>query len=552
MRKMSHTHSQLPRPGHTLIELVTATVASGFLLAGLGSVMLIANQVANAPTASNDRVEASAAVSELANELRFATFLVSPSANALEFVVADRDADGASERIHYEWSGVAGAPLMRSFNGGTAVPVVDSVQDFQLTLATATETSSFAPTVESGEAVLASYTTTPSGSPFNISQDSFLAQRVEPASFSGVPVNATSWNATRVDFAAQRQGNGETMRVQLRSAGDPAYRPTSEVLGEVTVLEDLLSGGMAWNSLTFPTPVRGLALSRPYSLVWRGTTGEAGNAGAMLRDGNAASGMSDSTDGGTNWTYRSSDRVFYRLYGTYSSPGTAVPVTRSYATRVGVVLQCGAAAHSRIDTSIPLLNRPELLSAYWRADFDSDPTSLDLTGDGTNDWTMAGGGGFNAGTLVGGMWQANGALETRPKNDFTNVTTVDARCRNTSVGGNGAELQIQVDRHLGSHAPLVVRVQRQVDGTQTLTLYGKSNDATEVKLTERKNLGSDSIRYRLTILPANNLVNLAINGQDEGTYLYPTYAPSGDDRFLTFSANTSTAEYDYVELRVAE
>jgi hypothetical protein len=60
------------------------------------------------------------------------------------------------------------------------------------------------------------------------------------------------------------------------------------------------------------------------------------------------------------------------------------------------------------------------------------------------------------------------------------------------------------------------------------------------------------VRYRLTILPADNLVNLAINDQDEGTYLYPTYAPSGDDRFLTFSANTSTAEYDYVELRVAE
>jgi hypothetical protein len=95
-------------------------------------------------------------------------------------------------------------------------------------------------------------------------------------------------------------------------------------------------------------------------------------------------------------------------------------------------------------------------------------------------------------------------------------------------------------------------VQQLADGSQTLTLFGKSNDATEVKLTERKYLNSNFVRYRLTILPADNLVNLAINDQDEGTYLYPTYAPSGDDRFLTFSANTSTAEYDYVELRVAE
>jgi hypothetical protein len=46
---MCKSHRHPPRPGHTLIELITATVASGFLLAGLGSVMLIANQVANAP-----------------------------------------------------------------------------------------------------------------------------------------------------------------------------------------------------------------------------------------------------------------------------------------------------------------------------------------------------------------------------------------------------------------------------------------------------------------------------------------------------------------------
>ena len=31
-------------------------------------------------------------------------------------------------------------------------------------------------------------------------------------------------------------------------------------------------------------------------------------------------------------------------------------------------------------------------------------------------------------------------LETRPLSDFTNITTVEARCRNTTVGGNGAVL----------------------------------------------------------------------------------------------------------------
>lgn len=540
------------RRGHTLVELMTAAISSGMLLAGLGSVMLIANQVANTPVASTDRVAASKAVSDLANDLRYATFFVTRTSHALEFVVADRNNDGSGERIRYEWSGVPGAPLLKTINGGTPVTVVDAVQDFALSYVIVGETSSYTPTTESAEAVLASNSASPTGSNYEINQDVFLAQRIDPTAFSAVPAGAQSWNATRVDFYGHRNGNGDTIRIQLRSAGEPANRPTGEVLGEVATLEDNLTSAAGWNTITFASPVRGLSLYRPYSVVWRGTTGETGTAGSLLRDSTAASGVNQSIDAGATWTYTAAARVFYRVYGTYNTPGTTVNVTRNYVSRVNVSLQSGDAANSRIDGSVPLINRPELLSAYWRADFDADPTTIDMTRDGTNDWTMAGGASFNNGSLVAGMWQSNGSLESRPKNNFTNVTIVEARCRNTGVGGNGAELKIQVDRQAGSHAPLVVRVQRQADGFQTLTLCAKSSDATEVKLCERKNLTNDFVRYRLTILPANNLVNLSINDQDEGTYSYSTYAPTGDDRFLTFCASTSTAEYDYVEMRVAE
>jgi hypothetical protein len=214
-------------------------------------------------------------------------------------------------------------------------------------------------------------------------------------------------------------------------------------------------------------------------------------------------------------------------------------------------LQAGDSTSSRINASIPLANTPELLSAYWRTDFDANPTTLDVTRDGTNDWTMASGT-FGAATLVDGDWQASGALESRPKNNFTTNAIVDVRCRNTTVGGNGAVVQINADRQGGTHAPILVRLQRQTDATQTLTLYGKSNDATNVQLFQRKNLPSSMIRYRLSILPANNLVNLAIEDEDQGTFSYSTYAPSTDDRFLTFYSDTSSSEFDYVELRIPE
>ena len=539
------------RLGHTLVELVTAMVSSGMLLAGLGSVMLIASQVANTPTASSHRLEAAEALNEFANDARYATFLVTRTPRVLEFVVTDRTSDGPAERIRYEWSGVPGDPLLKTVNDGTPIPLVDAVQDFQLSVATASETESFTATTESAEAILASNAVASSGQNRLIDQNNFSAQRINPTGFAGIPANANAWNATRVDFKANRNGSGETLRVQIRSAGDPYDRPTGEVLGEVAILEDILTSGVGWNTATFSSPIRGLALHRMYSLVWRGTTGESGTSAALQTDDNASTSVNESNDAGATWTYMPSRQTYYRIYGTYTSPGTTYNVPRNYATRVNVMLQAGAAAHSRINASVPLVNRPELLSAYWRADFDGDPTTIDFTRDGTSDWTMASGS-FNNATLAGGVWLANGALESRPKHNFTTNTTVEVRCRNTSAGGNGAVVRINADRQGGSHAPFVVRVQRQADGSQTLTLYGKSNDATDVMLLQRKNLSSDFVRYRLTILPSSDVVNLAINDTDEGTYTYPTYAPTGDDRFLTFFANTSSAEYDHVELRVAE
>ena len=152
---------------------------------------------------------------------------------------------------------------------------------------------------------------------------------------------------------------------------------------------------------------------------------------------------------------------------------------------------------------------------------------------------------------LNGVWTATGAIETRPLADFTTTTTVEVRCRNTSVGGNGAVVRINADRQGGQYAPLLVYVQRQSDGTQTLTLNGKTSDAATKQLFSRTKLPSGFVRFRLTILPQNNVVNLQINDEDQGTYTYPTYAPSSTtDRYLTLFADTSAAEFDYVDARV--
>jgi hypothetical protein len=303
-----------------------------------------------------------------------------------------------------------------------------------------------------------------------------------------------------------------------------------------------------WNLIQFSTPCRNLSLSRPYAIVLAGSG--AGDAAAVRYNDNAASGILESNDAGASWTLMSSRQIYYVLAGTYNSPGSTYTVNRTYVPQVSLLLQSGSEAHSRIDARIPLCNSPELLTSYWRADFGSNPTSSNFNGDAVSDWAFTGGS-FSAATLINGVWHANGSLETRPLNNFTTNTIVEASCRNTTVGGNGAVLAINADRQGGQYAPLMVYVQRQSDGSQTLTLYGKTSDSATKLLCSRSKLPNGFVRFRLTIVPQNNVVNLAINDEDQGTFVYSTYAPStSTDAYVSISQNTSLAEFDYVDVRV--
>jgi hypothetical protein len=527
--------------------------ASTFLIAGLGSVMFIGRQIAFTPSSAGRQVDAAKVIGDLAADLREATVIAQQSTSVLEFVVADRDNDGVGERFRYEWSGTSGAPLTRRVNNGTAQTVLGSVQEFQISAATETKSTTFTTTATSAEALLASNTSIGGGNPRGITTTDFSAQQVNPSTFSGVPANATGWNATRVDFYGQKYGTFTgTLLVQLRSAGDPNNGPTSQVLGQLSIPENNLTGGFNWNQATFASPITGLALHRRYAIGFVGLGGAGSpNDAQLYANDQSSGGVLESSDAGASWQYVTGRQIYYRLYGTYSSPGTSYPISRNYVSSLRIGLRAGSTALARIDTRIPLNNRPELLARHWRLDFDRSPTTVDYDGDGTIDWATTGGSAFATNTLANGVWQPAVALETRPLNDFTGITTVNVCCRNTSVGGNGAVIQIHADRQGGTHAPILCYVQLQSDGTQTLTLYGKSSDATSVQLFKRERLPNEFLRVQLTILPASNVVNLQINDVDQGAFVYSTYAPSTSDRFLKIYADTSAAEFDYVDLRVA-
>lgn len=357
-----------------MIELVVALVASTVLVAGLGSVMLIARQVAYTPSSATRSTQATDAIHQMSEELRYASHVLQQTSRLVEFVVADRYADGAAEKIRYEWSGVAGEPLYRSVNG-TASAILQNIQDCTFTFDTlATATS---------------------------------------------------------------------------------------------------------------------------------------------------------------------------------------PITRTSYVRAMAKLRSGEQGHSRIDAAIPLAARPEKLTAYWRTDFDSNPTAIDINGDGAADWAASNGATFlagaGAGQLTAGTWYANGDLATTPANNFTTNTVIDLACKNMAATGASAEiLRVIADSVGASYAVIIVRLTKQTDGSQTLTLVGKPTSGTETTLKTVDNLVDDYLRVRLTIQPDTNRVSLQVNevGDDVlgGPFIYPTHSPTLPDRNVKIGGGG--AKFDYVEVRV--
>jgi hypothetical protein len=533
------------------MELVAASVASAFLLAGMGSVMYIARQVAYTPHDATRRSQAANVVSQICDELRYATVVIQQTSRILEFVVADRNADGTAEKIRYEWSGTLGDPLRKTVNGGTAVDVLPSVNSFNITFQQKSSTATLTTTTDSAETMLLGSANPASPPSRDIDTSNHMGQVIVPTAFNSIPSDVISWNATKIEVYGRQVGTAAgTLGVQVRASGDPNACPTGNVMGFINVPESSLTAADGWNTITFTNPIRDLVFNRSYALVFSQASG-AGTAARIYYNASGTYGLNDSTDGGASWSFTSTRQAYCRIYGTYTTPGSSYNVTRNYVSSIRIALQTGSQSAARIDASAPLPNLPELLTTYWRTDFDRDPTTTNSNGDAVSDWTLAGGAAFDTTKLSGGVWTATGAIETRPLADFITTTTVEVRCRNTTTGGNGAVTCVNADRQGGQYAPLLVYVQCQADGTQTLTLNGRTSDAVTKKLFTRTNLPSGFVRVRLTILPANNLVNLQINDEDQGTYTYPTYAPSStNDRYLTLYADTSAAEFDYVDARV--
>lgn len=343
----------------TLAELILTSTAAAIIITALSATMLIASQALPANANELDgAVNGGLFCEQLADEVLCASTASIVSGERLTLVVPDRDNDGDLETIQYSWSGTAGDPLTRAYNGGTAVSVLENVAELTFDYDVAVETHpGESVAVESAETTLAEYASNYSLGNEPVRDSLWQAQHFTPA----LPDEAVAWRVNRVALTlATSSFDTGAFYVQLRWA-DHNGLPTSTVLTQQYVAESSLAS--YWKTYSISTAgCPDLDPDDSACIVLQHITGVE-SCRLLYRSGGVSGGTnyrSRSSNQGGSWSVTTGDSWLYAVYGTYTTlePGPD-EVTRKlrgirlYITFVDSVCQ-------PIELTLPLLNEPEV------------------------------------------------------------------------------------------------------------------------------------------------------------------------------------------------
>jgi type II secretory pathway component PulJ len=338
--------------GHTLFELVISLTICSVLLLAMQSIVVIASRaIPNGQTVPSLNVNGADVMQTISRDLMYATAISEMTSTAITFTVPDRNNDGAAETIRYAWSGTAGAPLTRRYNGGTVVNVLPSVQAFSLAY---DKRAVQQPTTytTSAETLLDSNTgISLLGGDSSVTSTNWPAQFFTPT----LPGNATSWAVTRVTISAKAGSSGGQSLVQIRPV-DSSNLPTSTVLDQQTMLSSNLTGSSAYQTFTF-TNATGLSPSRGAAIVVMWSAGSTASAIHYLTSISLSNeAMATTTNSGSSWSNPLLSDLNFTAYGTYNTPNA--PTYTYNLTNVRVSVQQNSDATTTLSTDARVLNEP--------------------------------------------------------------------------------------------------------------------------------------------------------------------------------------------------
>ena len=351
-RRVLKTGSQ--RTGFTLVELVTNIAVVSVLMAGMASTIKIARlAIPTSTSITATTINASDALEIVANDLRYATSIPSQSATSITLTVPDRDGQAPSiETIGYSWSGTAGAPLVRTFNG-VASNLLINVNQFSLVGLTRSVAMP-ATYTESALVPLASYSATTGLTDWGVATKAWIGEYVQPA-----PPAALSYKIKQVKFNAKQNTSATgTTFVQIRSASGGL--PTTTVLDTQTMNESALPTAYAQQTFNFTncpaTPIgTGLCIvlkfgtNSPSCFVQHQSTGASPGTNRLVSTINSDAG----------WTSSATKSMLFEVWGTYMTQDAQA--YQYFLKNMKISLQAGSDTRGRLETSVRVLNEPQVL-----------------------------------------------------------------------------------------------------------------------------------------------------------------------------------------------
>ena len=548
---MSQFHS---RKGYTLLELIISIGASSILVMGLGSSLYLAGQAVAPSETLQTTLNATEVLHNITDDVQNAIYLSEHSDKVIEFVVRDMDGDNSPDVVRYEWSGTPGDPLIKKFNYGSPVEVVEAVENFELKYNTRSTIEDFPPSLISSEEQLLggfSITAYSSSRTLVVSSGNWPGFYFEPS----LPASAEGWTVSKVRLGLSQDDAADNgaFDLQMRTATG-SHLPTSNVLEQVRVYEAELPSTIGTKEYAFST-IQGLLPTDRLCGVLAHVTGTyAAKAKYHYSRGEDNLHLVMSNNQGGSWYDEREELLFHEVWGTYyQENGSGMTVTRNYFTGLNASLQIGDSTASNVRTGIPLLNSPESLAGLWEVDFDGDPLGTDINFDNLNDWSLVDGDEFDTDTLTYGVWEANDAvLRTTPAHDFIKPTTIVVRMRATTTGGEGAVFQINADWDGSNALVFRLRAVRQANNTQTFIAEHQATAGVWKEIVKVENLPLDFLEGRVVISPEDMNHAIFVQGNLLDNYNYTRVAADSSKKYASLYESGCDAEFDYVSIRVSE
>jgi hypothetical protein len=531
------------RAGHTLLEMMLSLVLLSIVMASVGSaVMFAAQTVPNEDSAIGSLLSDTAVLSRIAEDIGMAKYVVEQTGTAVTVVVPDRTGDSLPDRIRYSWSGVRGDPLNYQLNDDAAFAVLTSVQTFGLSYETDTSTTTLPAVLQrtGSESVLWSKTTAlPLGE--NISATTAVGQRFAP---SGMSADTVAYEPTRVRFYGEQVASPDgVIPVTLREVD--GYGPTGKTHASATLLERNMTAVADWNEIHFDeagwVPKGELVI-----LVFGNGTGS--NTLATLYHRLSGTFFTYSIDGGTTWLRGWDGAMMLAIYGYEIAPSEEIEVTREHLTAIDATLQSVAADRSPLQRRIRMSLEPQQLDHFAEADFDADPTPMDLNGDGASEWAYDGVT-IPDSALSDGHWTpAADLIYKNTRMSDADVITVSARLKANDTLGPVIQGPTTYD-DAGDVLPIAAMLRTNGSSGQELVVYNDTTRAVEKLVIP--DLPSGWVDVAITVFPEENIVAISIDRETIGSFEFQRTLDDGVlDATVRFGPGGGVGQFTDVSVRI--